>query len=127
MARDPNVPDAFDVYTVVILRRPDGAPHLPEAELDALQSQHLAYRAGLRDRGLIVANGPFLGQSDESLRGLSIFRCDPVEAAQLSEDDPSVIAGRLTYEVMEWWTGVSTLAFPRADGSVGDRRSLPDD
>jgi len=22
MARDPNIPDAFDVYTVVVLRRP---------------------------------------------------------------------------------------------------------
>ena len=49
MARDPNVPDAFDVYTVVILRRPADAPDLPEAELDSLQARHLAYRAEYRD------------------------------------------------------------------------------
>jgi hypothetical protein len=35
MPRDPNIPDAFDVYTLVLLRRPTEAPDLPEAELDA--------------------------------------------------------------------------------------------
>ena len=35
MPRDPNIPDAFDVYTLVLLRRPTEAPDLPEAELAA--------------------------------------------------------------------------------------------
>lgn len=70
MARDPNIPEAFDVFTLVILRRPADAPDLPESELDRLQSLHLAHRAELRDQGLIVANGPFLEQSDESFRGM---------------------------------------------------------
>ena len=34
MPRDPNVPDAFDVYTMCLLRRPPNAPQLPEEELD---------------------------------------------------------------------------------------------
>lgn len=127
MARDPNIPDAFDVYTLVVLRRPVDAPDLPEAELDALQSQHLAYRADLRRRGILVVNGPFDRQSDESYRGMSIFACDPDEAARLSDDDPSVIAGRLAYDVMEWWVAADSLAFPKAPGPVGDRRSMPDD
>lgn len=126
MARDPNVPDEFEVYTVVVLRRPGDAPDLPEEELDELQSRHLAYRAELRDQGLIVANGPFLRQSDESYRGMSIFACDPVRAAELSDGDPSVVAGRLVYDVMEWWVASGTLGFPQAGGPVGDRRSLPD-
>jgi uncharacterized protein YciI len=128
MARDPNIPDAFDVYTLVVLRRPHDAPELPEAELDALQAQHLAYRADLRRRGILVVNGPFDRQSDESYRGMSIFACDPEEAARLSDDDPSVIAGRLAYDVMEWWVAADSLAFPKAAGAtVGDRRSMPDD
>ena len=127
MARDPNIPDAFDVYTLVVLRRPADAPDLPEAELDALQSRHLAYRADLRRRGILVVNGPFDRQSDESYRGMSIFACDPDEAARLSDADPSVIAGRLAYDVMEWWVAADSLAFPRAGGPVGDRRSMPDD
>jgi hypothetical protein len=127
MARDPNIPDAFDVYTVVVLRRPDDAPDLPEAELHALQSRHLAYRAGLVEQGVLVANGPFDAQSDESYRGMSVFACDPAEAARLSDGDPSVQAGRLAYDVMEWWVRAGALAFPQAAGPVGERRAMPDD
>ena len=75
MPRDPNIPDAFDVYTVVLLRRPSDAPEFTDPELDTLQSRHLAYRAELRRRGVLVVNGPLGEQSDVSLRGLSIFAC----------------------------------------------------
>ena len=102
MPRDPNIPDAFDVYTLVLLRRPADAPDMPDEELDALQARHLAYRAELRHQGLIVANGPFDEQSDVSMRGLSIFACDLAEAGRLSDGDPSVQAGRLAYDLMEW-------------------------
>jgi uncharacterized protein YciI len=124
MARDPNIPDAFDVLTLVVLRRPADPPEMSDAELDALQSAHLAYRAGLRDQGLIVVNGPFGEQSDESYRGMSIFACDLAEAARLSDGDPSVVAGRLTYDVMEWWVAAGSLGFPSYDGTVGVRRSM---
>jgi uncharacterized protein YciI len=124
MSRDPNIPDAFDVYTVVVLRRPADAPQLPEEELDELQARHLAYRAELGRRGVLVVNGPFDEQSDPSYRGMSIFACDPDEAARLSDADPSVMAGRLAYDVMEWWVRAGSLAFPLVDGTVGDRRSM---
>jgi uncharacterized protein len=127
MARDPNVPDEFDVYTVVVLRRPADAPEMPDDELDGLQSRHLAYRAELRDRGLLVVNGPFDEQTDPSYRGMSIFACDPAEAARLSDGDPSVVAGRLTYDVMEWWVRAGSLGFPLAETPVGDRRAMPED
>jgi len=126
MATDPHVPDAFDVYTVVVLRRPPDAPDLPEEELDALQAQHLAYRAELRQQGLVVANGPFGEQTDESYRGMSVFACSPEEAARLSDGDPSVVAGRLAYDVMEWWVAADSLAFPQAVRPVGARRAMPD-
>ena len=127
MPRDPHVPDAFDVYTVVVLRRPADAPELPEQELDALQARHLAYRDELRSRGVLVVNGPFDEQTDPSFRGMSVFACDPAEAARLSDGDPSVVAGRLGYEVMEWWVRADSLAFPQADRPVGERRAMPDD
>jgi uncharacterized protein len=78
-------------------------------------------------QGMIVANGPFDQQSDPSYRGMSIFACEPAEAARLSDRDPSVVAGRLTYDVMEWWVRAGALTFPLADGPVGDRRSMPGD
>jgi len=127
MPRDPNIPDAFDVYTLVLLRRPANAPQMSDEELDALQARHLAYRAELKRQGVIVANGPLSEQSDESLRGLSIFATDLAEAARLSDGDPSVQAGRLAYDLMEWWVAAGTLAFPGTAKPVGDRRSMPDD
>lgn len=127
MPRNPDIPDAFDVYTVVILRRPADAPELADDELEALQARHLAYRAELAREGVLVANGPFDRQSDPSYRGMSIFACEPAHAARLSEGDPSVVAGRLTYDVMEWWVRAGSLAFPLTERAVGDRRSMPDD
>ena len=127
MPHDPNIPDEFDVYTLVLLRRPADAPDLPDDELDALQARHLAYRAELRRRGVLVANGPLGEQTDISMRGLSIFACSLDEAGRLSDADPSVQAGRLTYDLMEWWVAAGTLALPGASVPVGDRRVMPDD
>ena len=127
MPRDPNVPEAFDVFTMVLLRRPADAPQLSEDALDALQARHLAYRAELRREGVLVANGPLDEQSDVAMRGLSIFACGIEEARRLSDADPSVQAGRLTYDVFEWWVAAGTLGFPQVDGRVGDRRSMDDD
>ena len=115
MASSPHVPDLFDVCTVVILRRPDDAPEMSEEALDALQEEHLTYRAEPVRQGVLVANGPFLEQSDETHRGMSIFACDLATAA------------RLSYDVMEWWVAAGTLAFPKAQGPVGDQRPMPDD
>jgi hypothetical protein len=126
MPRDPNIPDAFDVYTVVLLRRPPDAPDLPEAVLDDLQAQHLAHRAELRRAGMLAVNGPLDEQSDLSLRGLSIFTCGLDEARRLSDEDPLVKVGRLAYDVMEWWVAAGTLAFPEAGRTVGDRRTMDD-
>jgi uncharacterized protein YciI len=88
---------------------------------------HLAYCAELGRHGAVVVNGPFDEQGDPSYRGMSIFACDAAEAARLSDGDPSVVAGRLAYDVMEWWVHAGSLAFPLTDGPVGDRRSMPDD
>ena len=127
MTRDPNIPDAFDVFTLVLLRRPSDAPEMSDAELDALQARHLAYRADLRRQGVLVVNGPLAEQSDTTLRGLSIFTCGLEEAARLSDADPSVRAGRLAYDLMEWWVGADSLAFPKAQRHIGVRRVMPED
>lgn len=127
MPRDPNIPDAFDVYTLVLLRRPADAPEMSDSELDALQAQHLAYRAQLRREGVLVVNGPLGEQSDVAMRGLSIFACGIDDAKRLSDGDPSVQAGRLAYDAMEWWVAAGSLAFPDATRPVGERRAMADD
>ena len=76
---------------------------------------------------VIGVNGPLDEQSDVALRGLSIFACDLDEARRLTDADPSVQAGRLTYDVFESWVAAGTIAFPEAKGRVGERRSMADD
>ena len=66
-------------------------------------------------------------QTDPSYRGMSIFACDPAEAARLSDVDPMVVAGRLGYDVMEWWVAADSLDFPLTERTVGDRRAMPED
>jgi uncharacterized protein YciI len=100
---------------------------MSDEDLDALQARHLEYRAQLRRQGVIVVNGPFDQQSDITLRGMSLFACDLDEARRLSDADPSVQAGRLSYDVFEWWVAAGTLAFPEATLPVGNRRSMDDD
>src|SRR5690349_20737323 len=108
MPRDPNVPEAFDVYTLVILRRPVDAPPFTDDEVSDLQAAHLAYRAELGRKGVLVVNGPLVEQSDPMLRGVSIFDCGLEEAARLNDGDPMVVARRLGYEVMEWWVAAGS-------------------
>ncbi len=92
----------LDAYTVVFLRRPADASQMHEAELDALQQRHLAFWADLRKAGHVLVNGPFTGQPDESLRGISVFRTSIDESRHLAAKDPSVLAGRLVLEVFTW-------------------------
>lgn len=101
----------FDRHTLVLLVRPPDAPELSEAEADALQDAHLAFRADLRDRGLLIAGGPFADQDDERRRGASIMAVDPAAARELCAADPAVRAGRLAVQVMTWLVPAGNIHF----------------
>jgi uncharacterized protein YciI len=103
----------LESYELVILRRPDGAPDYDEETLDRLQAEHLAYRDGLREQGVLALNGPVDGQSDEALRGLSFFCTGSIEEARrLSELDPLFLAGRLEFDVMSYWCAPGSISRP---------------
>ena len=104
----------FDHHTVVLLVRAPEAPELTDDEADELQNRHLAYRAGLRDSGHLLAGGPFVDQDDERLRSISIWSCDRETARRLSGEDPAVQAGRLVAEVMTWMVPAGNVRFETA-------------
>ena len=57
--------------------------------------------------GVIQISGPF--GDDETVRGISIYRCPDLEAAkQLAHGDPAVKAGRLKVRVRPWWAAVGS-------------------
>jgi len=62
----------LDAYTIVLLRRPKDATEMSERELEALQRDHLAFNARMREAGHALVSGPFADQPDESWRGISI-------------------------------------------------------
>lgn len=103
----------FDRHTLVLLvLRPD-APELSDEEADELQDRHLAFRAGLRDRGYLIGGGPVVDQDDERLRGVSIMACDLETARRVSSEDPAVQAGRLAVEVMTWMVPAGNVRFEK--------------
>jgi uncharacterized protein len=101
----------FDRYTFVLLRRGPRADEYSDEELAVLQSGHLAFLDSMREQGLLALAGPFDGQEDETKRGFSLFRTDLDETKRLiNEGDPSVRAGRMSFEAMTWLTKKGALA-----------------
>jgi uncharacterized protein YciI len=94
----------FDRYTFVLLRRGPRALEFDEVELDGLQAAHLAHLDAMRERGVLLAAGPFEDQDDETKRGICIYRTGLEETRRLAEQDPSVQAGRMAIEAMTWLT-----------------------
>ena len=70
-------------------------------ELDRLQAAHLAHLDEMRAQGIALLSGPLLDCG--YVRGVSILRvASRAEAEAICEADPSVLAGRLSYEVHPW-------------------------
>lgn len=107
------VPEAFDEHTVILLLRAPDAPDLGPDELDALQAAHLAYLRDLQRQGVLVANGPMAEQTDERIRGISVYALPLHESLALARADPMVRAGRLVIEGGRWWTAAGSARFGR--------------
>jgi hypothetical protein len=97
------IPGEFDSYAIVILRRPEDAPELGEAEAEALQQRHQNHIMSLIQSGAAYAGGPFTDHSNPSLRGLVLFAVPLEEARGLAAEDPAVRAGQLVAESFTWW------------------------
>ncbi len=108
---DSLVPDRFEEHTIVFLMRPVDAPDFSDEELERLQVEHLTHLRDLRRRGLIITNGPLAEQTDERLRGVSIYSVPLEEALELARADPMVRARRLEVHGARWWTAAGSVRF----------------
>jgi uncharacterized protein YciI len=108
---DALIPDVFDEHTIVFLNRPENPPPFSEEELDRLQIEHLTYLRGLQRRGVLIANGPLAEQTDERMRGISIYVVPLAAALELANADPMVCAGRLKIEGARWMTATGAARF----------------
>ena len=105
------VPETFDEHTVIFLIRPPNAPAIGDEDLDRLQVEHLTYLRDLHRRGVLLTNGPLAEQTDERMRGISIYAVPLDEALALARADPMVRAGRLAIDGARWWMAEGTARF----------------
>jgi uncharacterized protein YciI len=103
-------PAEFDVYEFVLLRRGRPDPDHDDETAELLQRQHLGHLQSMKAAGHLLVAGPFSDQPDDNWRGLCVYRVGSLEEARrLAEADPSVRAGRLTVDVMHWYTAKGAL------------------
>jgi uncharacterized protein len=103
----------LEAFELVLLSRPDDLGSYDGEALERIQREHLAYLESLRAAGHVVTNGPVLDQPDGSLRGLTFFRTGSLdESRRLAENDPAVLAGCLTVQVMTWLCRPGTMVRP---------------
>ena len=102
----------FDRHTLVLLvLRPD-APELTDEEAAELQDRHLAFRADLRDRGVLIAGGPRVDQDDERQRSSRSGPATPRRrAGSAAMTRWCKRAGSV--EVMTWIVPAGNLSFDR--------------
>ena len=81
-------------YGVIVLVR---GPNY-ETRKDVMPA-HATFWIRRRDEGVVLINGPVLG--DEDIVGIGIFRSEDLEEVKrLMEMDPGVITGRFRYRAM---------------------------
>lgn len=98
---------AFDVsrikeyYLVLLKKGPDRSQD--SAMVADLQMKHLAHLKSMYDTGNMYLVGPTDG--DPELLGICVYAVESKEKAyQLAAGDPAVKAGRLSVEVLSWYT-----------------------
>jgi len=110
----------FDQLTIVLLTRRSDASQLSAEGVAALQDAHMAHLADLHDAGHLLSAGPL--SEDEVFRGLCIFNVGPEQARELIEQDPAVLAGRLSAMILTWMVpgGAMSFASTRFPRSVAE-------
>lgn len=102
---DEVVPTEFDTYWMVFLK--SGTTRSQNAEeTQKIQMGHLTHLTNLKKDGTIIVAGPFEVDKDHPMRGIVLYPGDTPreEVERLSNMDPAVKAGRLSVEIIKWWT-----------------------
>jgi uncharacterized protein YciI len=95
-------------YVMAFLKRGPNRSASPE-EASRLQKAHLDNITRLAEEGKLVLAGPFFGDGD--LRGIYVFDVQSIEEAEeLTGTDPSIKAGVLEMELLEWYGSAALMA-----------------
>ena len=91
------------MFYMLIFIKGDQSEQYSEKQLFDMQNEHLAHINKMTEAGAVVIAGSFDGDNEK--RGILIFDVDTeAEVIKWMQDDPFVKNGRLTYEILPWWT-----------------------
>ena len=89
-------------HCLVLLKRGPNRDQ-DDATADRLQMEHLTHLFTRIQEGALVVNGPVMGHGE--IVGISIYEsADRAEVEAMVRADPAVTAGRLTYEILDWFS-----------------------
>lgn len=93
-------PQMVTYYMGFLVRGPRWTPERTP-EVMELQKGHLAHMRKQHELGKLILAGPF--GDDGRIRGIVVYKTDSMEEAiAITEQDPSVKAGRLAVEFHPW-------------------------
>jgi uncharacterized protein YciI len=91
------------MFYMLIFIRGDQSESFSDKQLFDIQNEHLAHINKMAEAGAVVIAGPFDGDNEK--RGILIFDVDTeAEVIEWMKGDPYIQNGRLTYEILPWWT-----------------------
>ncbi len=107
--KDGNPPaEIVKYYFVELITNPD-RPELPKAQVDSIQTAHMANMGKMVEDEKLVLAGPFEGGG-----GLFVLKVDTKEEAEaLVANDPAVSAGRLLTKIRAWWTAADSFTIEK--------------
>ena len=89
-------------YMAFLKKGPKWSPEITD-ETKKVQAAHLRNIEKLVEEGKMILAGPFLDEWE--VRGIFVYNVESMEEAiALTEQDPAVIAGRLSLEVHPWYS-----------------------
>jgi len=95
-------PDATDVYYMVFLRPDPNRQRLPQADMERIQTAHMANINAMAARGVLIAAGP-MEDTPPTISGIFVFKVASLdEATRIATQDPTVVEHRNTVDVVAW-------------------------
>ena len=92
----------YDQFSVVLLERSLTAPKLDAKTSRSIRDEHLNRIAQLHESGQLLAAGPTVTGSDETLEAFGILTVDRHRAEQIFWQDPLVKAGIWKFKIVSW-------------------------
>lgn len=90
-------------YFMLIFIRGDQSEELTEGRSKSLQDAHLKHIDSMAEAGVVLMAGPF--ETEDEKREILIFDVETEDEIHVwMKGDPLVALGRLTYEILPWWT-----------------------